>query len=140
MSETDWMPWLFGGGTAILSLGLGYFVFIGVRAIFRGARRTALNAGHRPGSASLRAVVRMAVWSAFFGAYYFFLYFLSRLMHAWAILPAIVGLVAMIWTLLASDRLLTMSKSNVRETTHIAIQIVGVLAAFFSVIWYAAAH
>ena len=68
------LPILFSGFGLLLGVGLGYFIFIGVRAIYRGASATAQQAGHSPASAGRRAILRMLVWALSFGLLYFFLY------------------------------------------------------------------
>ena len=107
MLETDWFVWILIGVLGLFGIGLTYFVVIGVRAIYRAAAQTATEAGHRRGSAAVRAVIRMTVWALFFGAYYLFVYVLGRRLGWQAAIPAAVGLAAMVWTLLQADRLLT---------------------------------
>ena len=55
----------------------------GLSDMFGGASGTALGAGHDPGSAGQRAILRMVIWAAFFGIFYGFLFFLGRSMGWW---------------------------------------------------------
>jgi membrane associated rhomboid family serine protease len=80
----------------------------------------------------------MAVWAAFFGIFYGFLYFLGRRMGWWAVLPGLAGGVAMILALLQADRLLTIRREAAWQQVGIALTIVVVLAAMVSVTWFAA--
>ncbi len=128
------------GVMGLFGVGLVYFVFIGVRAIFRQARRIASGAGHLQRAATLRAVLRMAVWAVFFGAYYLFLYFLGLRLGWWAAIPAAIGLAGVIWGLLQADRLLTVDRDDVRQQVGIAATLTGLIAGYVSVIWFAAAH
>jgi hypothetical protein len=128
------------GVMGLFGVGLVYFVFIGVRAIFRQARCIASGAGHLQRAATLRAVLRMAVWAVFFGAYYLFLYFLGLRLGWWAVIPAAIGLAGMIWGLLQADRLLTVNRDDVRQQVGIAATLSGLIAGYLSVIWFAAAH
>ncbi len=98
------------GVSGLFGAGLMYFVFIGVRAIFRQSQRIASSAGHLRGAAVWRAVLRMAVWAAFFGVFYLFLYFLGLRIGWWALIPAAIGLAGIIWGLLQADRLLTVRR------------------------------
>ena len=125
------------GTLGLFGIGLVYFVFIGVRAIFRGARRTASAAGHGSTGAAMRATIRMALWSVFFGAFYLFLYLLGRRLGWWAALPGAAGLAAMIWALLQADRLLTVRAGDVRRQFGIGAGLVVLLGAFLSAIWLA---
>jgi len=68
---------LLTGIALLFAMGLLYFVFIGVRAIYRSTYKVAREVGHASVAASMRAVVRMAVWAAFFGVFYAFLYVLE---------------------------------------------------------------
>jgi hypothetical protein len=138
MFETDWFVWILIGVLGLFGIGLTYFVVIGVRAIYRAAAQTATEAGHRRGSAAVRAVIRMTVWALFFGAYYLFVYVLGRRLGWQAAIPSAVGLAAMVWTLLQADRLLTISPDAVRQQLGIGVTIAVVLAVFVSVIWLAA--
>jgi hypothetical protein len=128
------------GVMGLFGVGLVYFVFIGVRAIFRQARRIASGAGHLQRAATLRAVLRMAVWAVFFGAYYLFLYFLGLRLGWWAAIPAAIGLAGVIWGLLQADRLLTVDRDDVRQQVGIAATLTGLIAGYVSVIWFAAVH
>jgi hypothetical protein len=139
MFESGWFVWLVIGVLGLFGIGLAYFVGIGVRAIYRDARQTASEAGHRRGSAAVRAAIRMAVWALFFGAYYLFVYFLGRRLGWQAAIPSAVGLMAMVWALLQADRLLTIGPDAVRQQLGIGVTIAVVLAVFVSVIiWLAA--
>jgi hypothetical protein len=132
------LPILLIGALLLLGAGLAYFIFIGVRAIYRGASRTARDAGHAASGAGQRAILRMAVWAAFFGIFYGFLYFLGRWLGWWAVLPGLAGGVAMIVSLLQADRLLTVQRGAAWQQVGIALTIVVVLAAMVSVTWFAA--
>ena len=122
----------------LLGIGLIYFVYIGVRAIYREAWRTAREAGHRETSASVRAILRMGVWSLYFGAFYFLIYFLGRRIGWWAIIPVAAGLAAVVWALLQADRLLTIRSGDVRQQLGIGASLTGLIALFGSIIWFAA--
>jgi hypothetical protein len=126
------------GALALLGVGLTYFVFIGARAVYREARRTACEAGHSRTAAAVRALARMTLWALFFGAYYLFVYVLGRRLGWWAAVPSAAGLVAMIWALLQTDRLLTVRADAVRVQLGIGVVIAAVLGVFISVIWVAA--
>jgi hypothetical protein len=133
------LPIALAGALLLFGAGLAYFVFIGARAIYRSASGTARGAGHDPGSAGQRAIVRMVVWAAFFGIFYGFLFFLGRRMGWWAVLPGIAGGVAMVLSLLQTDRLLTMRRDGRwRPQLRIGLIVVLVLAAMISVTWFAA--
>ncbi|HTS52187.1 MAG TPA: hypothetical protein VMH26_02845 [Burkholderiales bacterium] len=138
MLDTALFDWILIGGLALFAIGLAYFVILGVRAIYRDARRTASEAGHRRVAASVRALLRMAVWALMFGAYYLLVYVLGRRLGWQAVLPSAVGLVAMIWALLQADRLLTIRPDAVRRQFGIGAAIAVVLAVFVSAIWLAA--
>jgi hypothetical protein len=125
------------GTLGLFGIGLVYFVFIGVRAIFRSARQTASAAGHGSTAAALRATLRMALWSAFFAAFYLFLYVLGRWLGWWAAIPGMAGLAAMIWALLQADRLLTVPAGDLRRQFGIGASLVALLGAFLSAIWLA---
>ncbi len=138
MFDSGWFVWLVIGVLGLFGIGLAYFVGIGVRAIYRDARQTASEAGHRRGSAAVRAMTRMTIWALFFGAYYLFVYFLGRRLGWQAAIPAAVGLMAMVWALLQADRLLTISPDAVRQQVGIGVTIAVVLAVFVSsIIWLA---
>jgi hypothetical protein len=138
MFESSWFVWLLIGVLGLFGIGLAYFVGIGVRAIYRDARQTASEAGHRRRSAAVRAMIRMLVWALFFGAYYLFVYFLGRRLGWQAALPSVLGLMAMVWALLQADRLLTIGPEGVRQQLGIGATIAVVLAVFVSVIiWLA---
>lgn len=128
------------GVSGLFGAGLMYFVFIGVRAIFRQSQRIASSAGHLRGAAVWRAVLRMAVWAAFFGVFYLFLYFLGLRIGWWALIPAAIGLAGIIWGLLQADRLLTVDAEDVRQQVGIAATLTGLMAGFVSIIWFAAVH
>ena len=132
------LPILLIGALLVFGAGLAYFIFIGVRAIYRDASQTARDAGHAKGGAAQRAILRMVVWAAFFGIFYGFLYFLGRRMGWWAVLPGVAGGVAVILSLLQADRLLTIRRGAAWQQVGIALTIVVVLAAMVSVTWFAA--
>ena len=138
MLDNSLFQFILFGVLGLFGIGLAYFVSIGARAIFREARRTASEAGHRPTAAAVRALVRMAVWALFFGAYYLLVYVLGRHLGWKAVVPSAVGLVAMIWALLQADRVLTVRPDAVRQQVGIGAAIAVVLAVFVSVIWLAA--
>jgi len=125
------------GTLALFGVGLVYFLFLGVRAVYRDSRRTAIEAGH-PRAAALRAGLRMTTWALFFGAYYLFVYFLGRRMGWWALAPSVAGLAAMIWGLLQADRLLTVRPEDMREQLGIGATLAVLLAMFAAAIWFAA--
>jgi hypothetical protein len=128
------------GVAGLFGVGLVYFVFIGVRGLFRQARRIASGAGHLQSAAAWRAILRMAVWAVFFGVFYLFLYFLGLRLGWWALIPCAIGLVGMIWGLLQADRLLIVRSDDVRQQVGIAATLTGLIAGFVSIIWFAAAH
>ncbi len=138
MLETGWFAWTLIGVLGLFGIGLAYFIMIGARAIYRDAAQTASKAGYRRGSAAARAVIRMTVWALFFGAYYLFVYVLGRRLGWQAAIPSAVGLMAMVWALLQTDRLLTIGPDAVRAQLGIGVTIAVVLAVFVSVIWLAA--
>jgi len=125
------------GALLLFGAGLAYFVFLGARAIYRSASGTARAAGHDPGSAGQRAILRMVIWAAFFGIFYGFLYFLGRRMGWWAVLPGAAGGVAMVFSLLQADRLLSIPRGG-RQQLAIGLTIVLVLVAMISITWLAA--
>jgi hypothetical protein len=125
------------GTLGLFGIGLVYFVFIGVRAIFRSARQTASAAGHGHTGAALRATLRMVLWSVFFAAYYLFLYLLGRWLGWWAVFPGMAGLAAMIWALLQADRLLTVRAGDRRQQFGIGATLIALLGVFLSGIWLA---
>lgn len=86
----------------------------------------------------MRAVLRMSVWSLYFGAFYFLIYFLGLRIGWWAIIPVAVGLAATVWALLQADRLLTIPSGDLRQQLGIGASLTGVIAVFGSVIWFAA--
>jgi hypothetical protein len=119
-------------------LGLVYFVFVGVRALFREARRVAREAGHREGSASVRAVVRMALWALFFGLFYLFAFFTGKRLGWWAVPVVAAGLILMIAGLLLADKLLTVRPGQVRTQGVIAGTLASEIALFVAAILLAA--
>jgi len=125
------------GALLLFGAGLAYFVFIGARAIYRSASGTARAAGHDASSAGQRAILRMVIWAAFFGIFYGFLYFLGRRMGWWAVLPGAAGGVAMVFSLLQADRLLSIPRGG-RQQLAIGLTIVLVLVAMISITWLAA--
>jgi hypothetical protein len=132
------LPILFSALGLLLAAGLGYFIFIGVRAIYRGASATAQEAGHSHASAGRRATVRMLVWALSFGVLYFFLYFLGRRIGWWAVIPGALGVIAIIFALLRADRLLTSRPGAGSQQLTIGLVIVAVFAMLMSITWYAA--
>jgi hypothetical protein len=134
------LPVLLVGVLVLLGAGLAYFIFIGVRAIYRGASKTARGAGHTDAAAGLRAILRMTVWSAFFGLLYAFLYFLGRSIGWWAAIPGILGGIAIIFCLLQADRLLTIPRGAAGQQLTIGVTIVAVFAVLVSITWFAASN
>ena len=135
MTGSDLFVWFALGGLGLLGIGLVYFIFIGARAIYRDARRKALEAGHRRTGARLRAILRMTLWAIFFGGSFFSCSSSDGAFKPGPLRPRQwVG--AMIWALLQADRLLTMSADNVRGHVHIGAAIAAVLGAFISVICF----
>jgi hypothetical protein len=131
------LPIVLSGALLLFGAGLAYFVFIGARAIYRSASGTARAAGHDAGSAGQRAILRMVIWAAFFGIFYGFLYFLGRRIGWWAVLPGAAGGVAMVFSLLQADRLLSIPRGG-RQQLAIGLTIVLVLVAMISITWLAA--
>ena len=107
-----------------------FFAFLGARALFREARQTAREAGHRSVSATLRALLRMSVWAAFFGLFYLLAFYLGKRLGWWAVPLVLAALAAMIWCLLLADRLLTVPPGDLRQQAGIAAALVGVLGLF----------
>jgi len=132
------LPILFSAFGLLLAAGLGYFVFIGVRAIYRGASATAQEAGHSHAGAGLRAMLRMFVWALSFGLLYFFLYFLGRRIGWWAVVPGVLGVIGVIFALLRADQLLTLRPGANRQHVGIAVIIAAVFAILMSITWFAA--
>lgn len=115
---------------ALLLAGLLYFVFAGVRALFRRARQLAREAGHREGRAAVRAVLRMALWTLFFLLFYLFAFFTGRRLGWWALPPAAAGLVLMIAGLLLADKLLTVRPGDTRTQGVVGGTLVSLMALF----------
>ena len=116
--------------SALSVAALLYLVFLAVRALFRQARGIAREAGHPQGSATLRAVLRMSVWAAFFGLFYLLAFYLGKRLGWWAVPLVLAALAAMIWCLLLADRLLTVAPGDVRQQAGIAVTLVGMLGLF----------
>lgn len=114
--------------SVLFGAALLYFVFIGVRALFREARSIAAQAGHGQRSATFRAVVRMTVWAVFFGLFYLLAFTLGKRLGWWAVPLVLAALAAMIWSLLLADRLLTVVP--VRQQAGIAVTLLGMLGLF----------
>ncbi len=121
-----------------LAAGLAYFVFLGVRALFREARGIAREAGHREIAASARAVFRMAAWAALFGVFYLAAFLLGRWLGWWAVPLITAGLVIMIGGLLVADRALTARPGDVAALGRITLVLAGIIVLFGAVIWTAA--
>jgi hypothetical protein len=111
-----------------------YFIWLGGRALFREALGIARQAGHRPRSAAVRAILRMAIWAAYFGAFYLLAFFVGKRLGWWAVPPVLLALAAMIWSLLLADRLLTVTPGNVRQQMGIGLTIALILLIFTIVI------
>ena len=121
----------------ILALLL-YLVALAARALFRQARALASEAGHRPAGAAIRALLRMAAWSSFFGLFYLAAVMLGRRL-GWLALPAVaVGLAGVIAGALTADRILTMAPEDRRGNLVVGATVLGLLAIFASVAWWAA--
>jgi hypothetical protein len=116
--------------SVLFGAALLYFVFIGVRALFREARSIARGAGHTQGSAAVRALVRMTVWAVFFGLFYLLAFTLGKRLGWWAVPLVLAALAAMIWCLLLADRLLTVVPGDVRQQAGIAVTLLGMLGLF----------
>jgi hypothetical protein len=115
---------------SVFLAGLLYFIFIGVRALFRQARGIARQAGHREASATARAILRMTLWALFFGLFYLFAFFVGSKLGWWSLLPVVAGLVLMIAGLLLSDKLLTIRPGNIRAQGLVGGTLVSLLALF----------
>ena len=122
----------------LFGAGLAYFVFRGVRAIYRSTSKMAQEAGHTPRAAGVCALVRMAVWTAFFVVFYAFLYCLGRSIGWWAAIPGVAGCLALIWGLLQADRLLTLPRGSALQHMAVLITIAALLGTLASVTWFAA--
>lgn len=119
-------------------LALIYFIYVGVRALFREARQIARQAGHREGSATVRAVLRMGVWSLYFLAFYLVAFTLGKRLGWWGVPAAAAALVAMIGGLLVAEKLLTVRPGDGRADIVIGSTVASILALFAVVIWVAA--
>ncbi len=109
---------------------LGYLIFLAVRALFREARGIAREAGHRQSGATLRAIVRMTVWAAFFGLFYLLAFYVGKRLGWWAVPLVLAALAGMIWCLLLADRLLTVPPGDMRQQAGIVATLVGMLGLF----------
>jgi hypothetical protein len=127
---------LFVGGLFLVALL--YFIFVGVRALFREARSIARQAGHREAGANVRAVVRMLIWALFFLAFYFAAFLLGKRLGWWGVPAGAAALVVMIGGLLVSEKVLTVRPGDARGDLVIGVTVTGVLALFAVVIWAAA--
>jgi hypothetical protein len=123
--------------SAVFLLALLYFIYIGVRALFRDARRTAREAGYRETSAAVRAVLRMLIWAAFFGTFYLLIFFVGKRLGWWALPLGAIGLVAMIWGLLLADKLLTIPPDDLRQQMVVLGTVTTLLLVFVGTIWLA---
>jgi hypothetical protein len=115
---------------ALSVVALAYLVLIATRALFREARGIAREAGHRQGSATLRAVLRMGAWAAFFGLFFLLAFAAGKRLGWWAAPLVLAALAAMVWGLLLADRLLTVAPGDVRRQAGIAVSLVGMLGLF----------
>ena len=122
---------------ALFLLALLYFIYAGVRALFRDARQTAREAGYRDRSAMVRAALRMTIWALFFGTFYLLLFFVGKRLGWWAAPVAGLALVAMIWGLLLADKLLTVPPTERRKQAGIGATVAVLLVLFACVIWLA---
>jgi hypothetical protein len=123
--------------SAVFLLALLYFIYIGVRALFREARRTAREAGYRETSAALRAILRMLIWAAFFGTFYLVIFFVGKRLGWWALPLGAIGLVAMIWGLLQADKLLSIPPDDLRQQVVVIGTVTILLLVFVGTIWLA---
>ncbi len=119
---------------ALFLLALAYLVAIAVRARFREARKIAREAGHRQASATLRAVLRMGAWGAFFVLFYLLAFAAGKQLGWWAAPLILAALAAMVSGLLLADRLLTVTPGDVRRQAGIAVSLVGMLGVFAAAI------
>jgi hypothetical protein len=119
-------------------VALLYFIYVGVRALFREARNIARAAGHGEDSAAVRAILRMAIWSLFFLGFYLAAFFMGRRMGWWGVPAGAVALVVMVGGLLATEKLLTVKPGDARGDLAIGVTVAGILALFGVVIWAAA--
>jgi Ca2+/Na+ antiporter len=119
---------------ALLLAGLLYFIYVGVRALFRQARQIAREAGHREAGATARAILRMTLWALFFGLFYLFAFFTGRRLGWWSLPLVVAGLVLMIAGLLLSDKLLTLRPDNGRAQSVVGGTLVTLLALFIAAI------
>jgi succinate dehydrogenase/fumarate reductase cytochrome b subunit len=122
----------------LLLAGLLYFVFVGLRALFRQARQIAREAGYREGSAAVRATLRMAIWALFFVLFYLFAFFVGKRLGWWALPPAVAGVVLMIAGLLLADKLLTVRPRDIRAQSVVGGTLVSLMAVFIVAIALAA--
>jgi hypothetical protein len=136
--ENTFLRYAFLAVVVLVLAALLYFIFVGVRALFRDARRIARQAGHRERSATVRAILRMTIWATYFGVFYLLAFLVGKRLGWWAVAPVAVALAAMIWSLLAADRLLTVAPGDVRQQTGIAIAVVVILGIFVAIIVMAA--
>jgi hypothetical protein len=119
-------------------LALLYFIYVGVRALFRDARDIAREAGHKDGSATARAVVRMTLWSLFFLAFYFAAFLLGARLGWWAIPAGAAALIVMVGGLLVAEKVLTVRPGDGRADLVIGSTVTAILGLFVVVIWVAA--
>jgi len=129
------IPMILLGVLGVSLIGLAYLATLGARALFREARQTARQAGHRPRSASVRAVVRMVLWSVYFAAFYFSVSLLGKRLGWWAAIPAFFGVAVLVVALLRIDELLTVRPGDLRRHIGIGAILAAVGAVFGSVIW-----
>jgi hypothetical protein len=119
-------------------LALLYFIYVGARALFRDARAIARQAGHREGGATLRAIVRMTIWSLFFLAFYLAAFTLGKRLGWWAVPAAAAAMIVMIGGLLIAEKLLTVRPGDARADLVIGSTVTALLGLFAVVIWVAA--
>ena len=116
-------------------IALLYFVYIGVRALFREARRISMQAGHTEGSATLRAALRMLVWALFFLAFYFTGFLMTERIGWWAMPGSVAALVVMVGGLLVAEKVLTVKPGDARADVVLGSTISALLGLFAVVIW-----
>jgi hypothetical protein len=128
------------GVSSVVLVGLVYLGARGAHRLFRDARRTALQAGHRPRSAAARAALRTVLWVLYFAAFYAAVYLLGRRMGWWVILPASAALALLVAGLLRADDLLTVRPGDRRRQIRIGATLAVLGTLFGSAIWFGAQY
>jgi len=132
--ENDLVRYAFLAIFALVLAGLLYFVSLGARALFRQAQELARGAGYSGRSASVRAMVRMGLWAAYFAAFYLLAFYLGKRLAWWAVPGVAAALAVTVWSLVLADRLLTVTPGNVRAQAGIGGTLAVTLGIFVAII------